>query len=433
MLKKKKWLFALCFLVFCSISEGNTGKDFYLRGALYQDWLGIKYEDNDLYHRLSSRLKLTLWNKPGEGWTAFVDVRNRYNLSYGNKNQLIIYDARLSFDKLKRKLFFSLGQMNLYDTAGIGELTGGIIGYRLNKYLSLGGYAGFEPDIYETVVDPGHNKFGFFFRFLGPGAKQFSLSFNRIGFNGKTERQFLYSNLLFPFKRLFVIYGNLEYELDNKTKNEDRLSHLFLNIRTNITKYADVTANYSSGRGLDYHQFLLEQSQNPTILNNEIERYYYNETYGVRLSIKPLKNLRIYAARRGSELKDLGVFNFTNRFGMSMIDILKSGISIYGNYSMNRGDSSESDSYYVSASRSFGKFSFSLNFANYYNGVRYSTEGLPEVFHLPDRKTFSTNLFYIFNRSFALSLDYAYSYTEENIEQQFFIRAIYRPRWPGSR
>jgi len=67
-----------------------------------------------------------------------------------------------------------------------------------------------------------------------------------------------------------------------------------------------------------------------------------------------------------------------------------------------------------------------LNFADYYNGVRISTDGIPEVFYIPDRKTLSTNLFYIVNRSLALSLEYAYSYEEDNAEHQFFVRAIYR-------
>jgi hypothetical protein len=426
MMNKKFRLILLCFLLCCFAVRGDSGKEFYLRGAFYQDWLGIKYEGSDLYSRLSSRLKLTLWNKPGEGWTVFVDARNRYNLSFGNKNRMIIYDARISYDRLKSALFFSFGQMNLYDTAVIGELTGGIIGYKLNKFLAVGGYAGLEPDIYNSRLDSEHNKFGFFFRYIGSGAKQFSLSFNRIGFAGQTERQFIYTNLLFPYKRFFVLYGNIEYELDNKTKKQDRLSHLFFNTRINITKYADVTANYSSGRGLDYHQFLLEQSQNPTIGNNEIERYYYSRTYGLRLSVKPVKNLRLFVGRRESDLKDRGIINFTTRFGISMYNILKTGISFYGNYNMNRGDSSESDSYYLSTSRNFGKLSFSLNFANYYNGVYITTEGTPEMFHIPDRKTLSTNLFYILNRSLALSLEYAYSYEKENMEHQFFIRAIYR-------
>ena len=61
------------------------------------------------------RLKLTLWNKPGDGWTVYMDIRNRYTLGDQGKNQLVIYDARISYDGLKSRLFFSLGQMNLYD------------------------------------------------------------------------------------------------------------------------------------------------------------------------------------------------------------------------------------------------------------------------------------------------------------------------------
>ena len=427
-LNMKKWLLVLYILLCCLPISGETKKEFFLRGAFYQDWMGLKSEDSDLYNRLSSRLKLTFLNKPGDGWTVFMDVRNRHTLGDKGKNQLIIYDARISFNRLKSRLFFSLGQMNLYDTAGIGALTGGVIGFKLNKYLSLGGYAGLEPDIYNSKWDTRYNKFGLFVRFLGPGAKQFSLSFNRVGFNGKTERQFLYTTLLLPIQRLFVLYGNLEYELNNSIKREDRLSRFFLNARVNLTKYVDITGNFSSGRGLDYHRFLLQRSQDPTVQNSEIERYYYNETYGVRLSLKPVKGVRVFAAKRESELKDRAIKNHTTRFGMSLTNLLKSGVSIYGSFNMNRGDSSESDSYYVSASRSFGKLTWGVNFANVYNGVRISGEGTPQVFHLADRQTLSTNLFLVLSRSFALSLDYAYSYQKENEtgDHQFFVRMILR-------
>lgn len=423
-----KWLlcFCICFLSCCLHINGKTNKNFFFRGAFYQDWMGIKSEDSDLYNRLSSRLKLKFWNKPGDGWTVYLDIRNRYTLGEGSNNQLVIYDARITYDRLKSKLFFSLGQMNLYDTAGIGELTGAVIGYKLSKFLSAGGYAGLEPDIYGTRWDTNYNKFGFFIRYIGAGAKQFSLSLNRVGFDNKTERQFLYSNILLPVRRLFVLYGNLEYELDSKIKTEDRLSRLFLNARINLSRYVDITANYSSGRGLDYHRFLLEQSQDPGIRNSEVERYYYNKTYGARLSFKPIKSIRLFVEKRESEYIDKTIKNHTTRFGLSLANILKSGISLYGVFNINRGDASESDSYYISAARNFGKLSWSMSFANYYNGVRITGQGVPEIFHLPDRQTISTNLFLVFSRFLAVSLEYAYSAREENPEHQFFVRIICR-------
>jgi hypothetical protein len=388
--------------------------------------MGLKSEGYDLYSRLSSRLKLTLFNKPGNGWTLSVDVRDRYTLAGRGENQLIIYDAKISYNGPKIKLFLSLGQMNLYDTAGIGELTGAIIGYKLNKFLSAGGYAGLEPDIYKNKWDTKYNKYGLFIRYIGSGAKQFSLSFNRLIYDGELERQYLYSSILLPLKRTLVLFGNLQYELNNLTKDEDRLTQLFLNARLNISRFIDITANYSSGRGLDYHYFLLEQSQNPTLQNNEIDRFYYNQTYGVRLSIKPSKRLRVFAARRESEMKDRNIKNHTTRFGLSAANFLNTGMYLYGSYNLNRGDYSESDSYYISTSRNFGKFSLSLSFANYFNGVRMTGKGAPEVFHYPDRKTLSANIFFIVNRHLALSLDYALSFQDQNNEHQVFIRVILR-------
>lgn len=404
----------------------SSNSEFYIRGAFYQDWLGFKIKDVDFYSRLSSRLKLTLWNRPGTGWTAYIDIRNRYTFGNDAENQLIIYNTYLAFDKPDKKLMFSLGQMNLYDTAGIGMLTGGILGYKLNPYLTLGGYAGIEPDIYNTKWETDYQKFGLFIRFLGKKARQLSMSYNQLRYAGDTERQFLYFNGLWPVKNILMLYGHVQYELDSTIKNEDRLSWIFANVRLDLTKYVDLTGHYSSGRGLDYHNFLLEQSQDPTILNTEIDRYFFNTSYGVRLSVKPIPNLRLYTERRESEQIDEGIKNHTTRLGASATNVFKSGISIFGNYNLNRGEFSESDSYYISASRSFGKLSWSVSYANYYNGVLTMDDGSQQIFHLTDHKTVSSNLFFIVNRRLALSLEYAHTSQEDENEHQFFFRLIYR-------
>lgn len=424
----KKWFLVIVLITCCLGTETSQAENFYMAGAFYQDWMGFKYGDSDFYNRLSSRLKLTLINRAGEGWTGFIDFRNRYTMGEAGKDQFIVYDARISYDSVKSKLFFSIGQMNLYDTAGIGQLTGGMVGWKLNKYLSVGGYGGIEPDIYNSRWDLNYQKYGAFIRYLGHGAKQLSLSYNYLSFEGNTERQYLYTAVMLPVKGILVFYGNMEYELGSGIKNEDKLSRLFFNTRVNLSRFVDVTANYSSGRGLDYHRFLLEQSQDPTLQYNEIERYYYSETYGVRLSVKPLKGFRFYVARRQSEQKDKGIKNHSNQFGFSAVDLFKSGVSLYGNYTMNRGDASESDSYYISASRNFGKLSWSLSFSNYYNGIRFIDGEAPEILHLPDQKTISTNFFFILNKALAFSAEYAYSNQPDTSDHQFFIRVIYRKR-----
>ena len=409
-----------------TITAGTSESKFYIRGAVYQDWLGFKANDVDLYSRLSSRLKLTLWNRPGTGWTVCIDLRNRYTFGHDADNQLIIYNTYLTYDKPDKKIMFSLGQMNLYDTAGIGMLTGGVAGYKLNRYLTLGGYAGIEPDIYNTRWETDYQKFGMFFRFLGKRARQISVSYNQLRYAGETERQFLYFNGLWPMKNLLMFYGHLQYELGSTIKNEDRLSWVFANIRLNLTKYADLTGHYSSGRGLDTHRFLLDQSQDPTVLNTEIDRYFFNTSYGVRLSIKPVPNLRLYVERRQSEQIDEGIENHTTRLGISATNIFKSGISMFGNYNLNRGELSESDSYYISASRSFGKLSWSLSYANYYNGVLTMEDGTQQIFHLTDHQTISSSLFFILNKHLAFSLEYAHTRQDDESEHQFFVRLIYR-------
>ncbi len=424
-MKKKLLIFIILFSSLYLFPKDNN---FYMRGTFYQDWMGFKNSDTDFYNRISSRLKLTLWNKRGDGWTVSVDLRNRSTLGKGGSNQFIIYNMKLTYDSPESKFLLSAGQMNLYDSAGIGQLTGALLGYKFTKSLSIGAYFGLETDIYRNNWDTGYKKYGIFARYRGKGAKQFSLSFNRLYFEENRERQFVYANMLFPFKGIFVLYGSLEYELSSDINVADRLAHLFTNTRININKYADISANFSSGRGLDYHQFLLENSQDPSIKHNEIERYYYSEMYGIRFSVKPVKRMRVYYERRESEQKDRGIKNHSNRFGLSVNNILGSGTSVYGNYTMNRGDASESDSYILSVSKNFNKISCSLSLSNYYNGVRITGTDLPQVFHIPDRITVTTDLFYVWNKSFSSSLEYAYSRHSDFGDHQFFVRLIYRKR-----
>jgi hypothetical protein len=424
----RRAIFAILFAASAVLAPAaEKAGAFFFRGAMYLDWMGFKNSGEGLYSRLSTRLDLELWHRPGNGLTIFLDARDRF-ASGGGGNQLILYETRLAYDSPRRRLFFSLGQMNLYDTAGIGQLAGVLAGYKFGSRFSAGAYGGLATDIYAESLSADYQKYGCFARYIGPGAKQFSLSYNLVRFHGLNERQFLYSDLLLPLGRTLFLYGNGEYELGGHVAASDRLSRLFVNARVNLSRFADLTASYSSGRGMDYHRFLLEQSQDPDFANSEIERFYYSLTYGIRLSVSPLKNVRLHVSRAESELRQAGIRNHTTGFGFSAGDILHSGITLYGNYDLNRGDASEADTYYLSASRGFGKLSWTLSFANFYNGVRFDAVGTPQVVRseLPDQQTISSDWFLAVNRTLAVALDYSYMRQPDYGGHQFFVRLILR-------
>lgn len=402
-------------------------KEIYFKGTIYQDLLGISTAESDGYHRLSTRLKLTLWNKPGDGLTASLDVRDRFKLGDAGANQLIIYDMKLDYDKPGSQFFLSLGQMHVYDTAGIGELAGGLVGMEFKSYFSAGVYYGVKPDIYNAKWDMDYRKMGIFLRYLGPKARQFSIGYHIITFSGETERKFLYGNLLYPLKK-FTLYGCAEYELSSATLSEDRLSHAFFNSRINIHKYVDITCHLSLGRGLDYHQFLLENSQNPNLLNEKIDRFYYSQTYGARITVKPKPNLRFFLSQRESEHKDKEIKNHTTQLGASISNISNTGISLYGFYNMNNGETSDSDSFAVTGSRSFGKLSLSAGYSNFFSRIQTDPQGNPELVYKTNQHTFSADLFYIVNRSLALFIQYAYTLDSEVNSNLYSIRIIYRKR-----
>ncbi len=377
--------------------------------------------------QLGTRIKFELAKAPSRSWRLLIDVRDRQNLAERSSNQILIYNLRLSYDSPSSPLYLSAGQMNLYDTAGIGQLLGSVVGWKIQSSLLVGGYAGLEQQIYARKFDTRYLKYGAFARFTGTKALSLSLSFNELRYSGRTERTYVYAQGFVPVKETLYVFGNAEFELGKDVKPADRLSRLFLNARVDLGRKVDVSAFYSSGRGLDFHGYVLERSQDPGLPDRGLERFFYSEQYGGRLSVKPVKGIRLYLSRLESRQKDLDIRNHTWRFGASAVDILKSGVTAYGDYSANRGTHAESDSYYLSADRTFGRFTTSVSFANTYNGLRFSsTGGDPQIIHLNGYKTLAANVFVPVNRRLSVSAEYSYFIQRDDGEHQFFLRLIFR-------
>lgn len=404
----------------------NSG-NFYFRGNLYMDWFGAQYEGLDFSSRFSMRLKTEFFNRRGQGWNLLLDTRNRVQLGRNGTNRFILYNARLNYETKESPFYISLGQMNLYDTAGIGQLMGGTLGYKLQPDILIGGYAGLESSIYLKRISNNHSKFGIYARYLGSRGKRLSLSFNNVRYSGETERRFLYMGTLLPLNRILILYSSLEYETASHVRKQDRLSRIFANLRWDPLKFLNLMAHFSSGKGLDFHRYAVERSQDPVLNDQSLERFYYSQQYGLRLTFKPLKEFRIYIARQESEQRDRNVRNHTWRFGASAANLAGTGLSAYGSYTINRGEVSESDSYYLSLTKDIGRMSLNASFSNTFNGIRFDDRtGVPEIIHQDDYKTLSVSIFYTLSRMAALSTEYEYFLQKEADQHLFFFRLILR-------
>ena len=420
-------IICLFLFLFVPLFAGEKDNEFYFRGGFYLDWYGAAYQDSDFYHQLSSRLKVELFSRRGEGWNLLIDTRNRTRLSKERSNHLILYNARLSYEKSDSPWHLSFGQMNLYDTADIGQLLGGVIGFKPKSGFLLGGYAGLKSSVYIDRVDGDYRKFGAFARYLGSRGKRLSISYNLIRFTGVTERKYIYFRSLYPVNKRLVLYGNMEYELASSVQKKDRLSRIFFNVRFDPVRFLDVTAHYSSGRGLDYHRFVIEASKNPILNDTLLEHYYYTRQYGLRFSVKPARGIRLFLARQESEQKDDNIRNHTWRFGFSALNLVKTGWTAYGNYAVNRGEISESDSFYISLAKDFGRISWSASLSNTFNGMRFMPGAdAPQIIHLDNYTTIASDFFISISRVFAVSLQYEYFMQEKSNQHLFFVRFILR-------
>lgn len=281
---RKIWIFGIFLLLFaglCNSEENGSREPFYARGRFYLDWFGVHERDAGFFSQLSTRVKLELFNRRGSGWTFTLDARDRYSFNKTKANQVI-----------------------LYDTAGIGQILGGILGFKPVPELSIGGYGGLESNIYVNRLDRDYHKFGLFTHYTGTLGRRFSLSYNHIRYSGMLENQYLYLNGMYPLDKYLVIFGNMEYQLGSNIGTKDRLSRLFLNVRFDPASWIDLSAFYSSGKGLDFHRFVLDRSQDPVFNDQQIDRYYYSTQYGIRVSIKPAQSMRLFVSRQERENVD---------------------------------------------------------------------------------------------------------------------------------
>jgi hypothetical protein len=412
------------------LAAQTAGTPFYQRGAIYLDWSGSRYADGMFFNQASARLRFDLIRQPGQGWTLSLDARDRVGLRNGSAtNQLILYSARLTYDKPTSRFYLSMGQMNLYDTAGIGSLLGAVAGVKIGRDFLAGAFGGLQSTPYIARLESQYIKAGAFVRWLGPQGKTVGLTLSQLWYDGSVERKFAYANVFLPVRRALVVFGDAEYELGSNVAGENRLSRLFGNVRLDLSRWADVTASYSSGKGLDFHQYLIEASQDPSLFNQDIERFYYSSYYGVRLSVKPAKTLRLSVARQESRQNDLGYVNHTWRFGASAANLFGQGLSFVGSYALNRGDLSENDSYYACLTKDFGAFSVNASYSNTFRGIRFDqTTGEPVPVSLADYQNVTLGTIVRLSRSLSAQVEYGGFLQPGESEHFLFVRLIYRSR-----
>ena len=397
----------------------------YVHGRISSDWFGIR-NDAGIVHQFSNRARMVI-GEPGRGWTIRTDLRDRLTVGESSRHSTSIYDARLVYNDTRKPIYLAMGQMNLFDTAGIGELLGAMGGYRPTPNLLVGAYGGLKPNLFGSSLDAGFRKFGFFARYFGPHARSFSLSYNELLYSGTSERRFLYLNGLSPVGDRAVLYGNLEYELGNGVRNSDRLSRLFLNARIDFLRNFDVITNFSTGKGLDFHRFLLERGTDSLGSSGELERFYYNLQYGGRIRYRLPNAWRIHLGERISERKDRSIRNYTTQLGLSTGRLAETGISLYANYNLNRGDTSESNSFYLSVSKTLGRHSWNTSYSTSFNGLRLNDRsGVPEIVHIATRHTLFNELFLVLSRAFAVSMQHEHTFGQGQSEDLFFVRFMLR-------
>ena len=121
--------------------------------------------------------------------------------------------------------------------------------------------------------------------------------------------------------------------------------------------------------------------------------------------------------------------NNTGGEGASVWNFLLPGLSAVGSYALNRGDLSESDSYYVSVSKDFGPFSLNASYSNTFKGLRFDpVTGEPLPISIADYQNVSVGTLIRVSRTVSAQVEYG-GFLQTGMNEHFlFVRLIYRTR-----
>ena len=297
----------------------------------------------------------------GEGFEYGINLRYAaYPGVDGRDPRTSIYDGYIGQRLMNGHLLTRVGQMWLNDLGSLGSIGGGLVEYRhvgdgKGTRWRAGGFYGVEP----KVLDPGYmseiKKYGAYLAIESPTMRRHVVGYVNVRNMNLTERSVLTFTNYVPVKKRLYLYQAAEVDLTGPAgQGSGGLTYFFLNARVAASDAVEIQGLFHRGRSLDVRTITDDVRNGRPINPRSLDGMLF-ESYGGRLTVRVLKNLRAFAGY--SQDKNNRDDDPTNRmtFGVFSSNVLGTGIDVnVTDNRMTRGTASSWNSWYVSAGRNFG-------------------------------------------------------------------------------
>lgn len=323
-----------------------------------------------------------------------IDARATTYPSSDRDERISLYDAYVGGSLLGGKLGVRVGQMWLNDLGALGSVGGAGVEYRhltpAGTRYRAGLFGGLEPLHFDTGYASGVQKGGIWAAYDGHAARRHVLGFVAIRNEGVKERSVISTTNFIPAGKRFFLYQIAEYDLHGPGgEGGGDLSYFFTTVRVLPAAAVEVQLNYHQGRSLDARSITNDIIEGRPVNPRLLEGYLF-ESAGGRLTFNVSRTVRLHAAYAQERNNRDDSSHPRTSGGVSVRDILGSGIDVTTYASRVDREQGPYTSVYASLGRSLGtRWYVSLDYTSSLSVLRVASGGGPTVETRPQADRYS--------------------------------------------
>ena len=353
-------------------------------------------------------------SKPADdgGFEYALDARGAEYPSSDQTNRMSIYNAWVGGRFAGGRVGLRAGQMWLNDLGGLGSVGGAA--FEAQPFAASGAwrfrfglFGGLEPDLYQVGYIHGVKKYGGYVALDGDRGWKNVLGYVRIQDQSVTERSVVTMLNFIPIGKEFFLYQAAEIDTTGPagTGGGPKLTYIFVNARYRATPWLEFQALYHHGTSIDTRTIAQDILNGRPVDPRALEGFLFG-SIGGRISIEPLRNLRIWGGYSQEQTSRAGESYPRYQAGISAMNVFGSGLDLTASdYRYNRPSTGSYDSFYASIGRSIGpKVYLTLDYTTSLSTLAFTTGDGVVVQSRPRSKRFAMQGVVNISRAFSLIL-----------------------------
>lgn len=398
----------------------------HIRGRISASTYSTILSNRDDRHRIMSRLSIDANHIKDSRFSFNTYLNYRHILdqaetsSLQNNSFLRVYNLGVRYDA-NPTLSITLGRNINPKISSIGAIDG----LQVEKYFGnnyAGAIIGFRPDIFDYGFNADLLQYGGYIGNIieaGNFYSQTTLGAIEQRGNGDIDRRYVYLQHSSTYLRNLNIFSSMELDVfskvNNTTKNNLRLTNLYISARYRFSKALNMMLSYDSRKRIIYYETF--QTEIERLLDDDIAR----QGARTRINFRPYKNIFAgvsYSKRFQSDNgnKSDNIYGYIT---LSKVPNIGGRLSL--TYNRNESNYLQSDIGAARYSRGFIKSRLNTDF--YYRLVFYDyTSGMDSL----EQHYMGTNLSYNINRKLVVSISIELSTFKDENNIRIYSRIIQR-------